>query len=490
MKKFMLTPLVLGVLASAVITGCSSGSDSAPAEKKPCEYNIQGGNTVDIMFGTAYTNPSIKVTQDGENVSFKLEGAVDTSKLGSYDMTYTGESCKNSQVRTVKVVASSCAYKLTGNNPLKVSLGDDFVEPGFEVKDINNKVIKGASTGAVDTSVIGDYTLTYKGESCKNAQTRKVQVVGGTCSYTLSGDNPLMMIVGDTYNDAGVSVKDSKQNTVTSTASGTVDTSTAGDYTVTYKGVGCDNTITRNITVKVAATACTYELNGDNPLEVVVGGVYKELGVSIKNANKETVTGTTSGTVNTQTIGDYTVTYQSDRCTNVKTRTVNVVAATCSYALVGNNPLMLSKGDTFTDPGVVVKDNSGTVVTSTVTGAVDTAIVGDYTQTYQGKACANSQTRTVKVELQTCAYTLNGASPLEIIVNNTYTDLGAEIKDKAGVVLEAKAVGTSTVAVDNTKVGEYVVSYQHAECANTIERIVKVRALTDDELKDTILPKI
>jgi hypothetical protein len=489
MNKSMLTPLVLGALVSAVITGCgSSDGQSDSGEKKPCEYNIQGGNAVDIMFGTAYTNPSVKVTQEGEDVSFKLEGAVDTSKLGSYDLTYTGESCKNAQIRTINVVPSSCAYKLTGNNPLQVSFGDDFIDPGFEVKDINNKVITGVSTGTVDTSIVGDYTLTYKGEGCKNSQTRKVQVIGGNCSYTLAGDNPLLLNIGDTYSDAGVSVTDAKKNTVTSTVSGTVDTSTVGDYTITYKGVGCENTKTRTVTVKAASTVCSYDLNGDNPLEVVIGGTYKELGVSIKDANSQAVTGTASGSVDTTKISDYAVTYQSDHCTNTTTRTVKVVAASCSYALVGNDPLMLSKDDTFSDPGVVVKDNAGSVVKSTLSGTVDTTVVGDYTLTYQGKDCANSKTRAVKVELQTCAYTLIGDSPLEIIVNSAYVDLGAEIKDKTGTVLEAKAMGTSAVAVDNTKSGEYVVSYQHAECANSRERIVKVRALTDDELKETILP--
>ncbi len=487
MKKRILTPIVLGVLASAIITGCSS-NESEPAEKKVCDYNIQGGNSVDIMFGTAYTNPSVKVTNEGKDVTFKLEGTVDTSKLGTYEVTYTGDSCENTQVRTVKVVASSCAYKLTGDNPLQVSLDATFAEPGFTVKDINNKTVTGAVTGTVDTSTVGDYTLTYKGEGCKNSQTRTVQVVGGSCDYTLVGDSPLMLNLGDTYSDPGVAVKDSKQNTVTSTASGTVDTSTVGDYTITYQGAGCSNAQTRKVTVKPVAGVCTYDLNGANPFEVTKGGAYQEPGVSIKDANDKSVTGTTSGSVDASKLGDNTITYQSGSCTNTATRTVKVVSADCSYTLLGNDPLMLSKGDTFSDPGAVVKDSAGSVVTSTSSGEVDTAKLGDYTLTYQGKDCANSQTRTVKVEMQTCAYTLLGDSPLEIIVNNTYVDSGAEIKDKSGAVIEAKSMGTG--AVDTTKVGEYVVNYKAEACGNTVDRIVKIRALTDDELKETILPKI
>jgi hypothetical protein len=488
MKKTILTPIVLGILTSAVMTGCGGSSTSDSGAKKVCDYNIQGGTTVDILFGTAYTNPSVKVLNEGKEVTFKLDGVVDSNKVGQYKVTYTGESCENSEVRTVNVVPSSCAYKLTGDNPLQISLGDTFVEPGFEVKDINNKIVKGTAKGAVDASTVGEYSLTYQGEGCKNSQTRVVKVVGGSCSYTLLGDSPLMLNLGDTYNDPGVTVKDAKQNTVTSAASGAVDTSIIGDYTITYQGDGCANTQTRTVTVKATTSVCAYELNGSNPLEVVVGDTYQELGVNIKDADNQSVTGTVSGAVDTATVGDYVVTYQSASCTNTATRTVKVVSADCSYTLKGDNPLLVNKDDTFTDPGVTAKDSTDTEVISVVSGEVDTTTLGDYILTYKGKDCANSQVRTVKVGLQTCVYTLLGASPLEIILNNLYTDSGAEIKDSKGVVLEAKAMGTGVV--DNTKVGEYVVTYQSEVCGNSTDRIVKVRALTDDELKDIILPKI
>lgn len=490
MNKSILTPIVLGALASAVITGCSSSSKSDSSEKQVCEYNIQGGNTVDVMLGTAYTNPSVKVTKEGKDITFELKGSVDTNKTGTYAVTYTGKSCKNSQVRTIKVIPSTCDYNIKGNNPLTINLGNTFVDPGFDVKDINKKTVKGITTGSVDTSIVGGYVLTYKGEGCSDSKTRTVQVVGGTCSYVLKGDNPLTLNLGDTYSDPGVTVKDSQQKSVTNTVSGSPDTSKLGDYIVSYQGVGCLNDTKRKVTVKVTASTCSYDLNGNNPLEVTVGDAYKELGVSIKDGSQKIVTGTTSGVIDTTTLGDYSMTYESESCTNIKIRTVKVVAANCNYTLSGSDPLLLDKGDTFTDPGIVVKDNNNTVVTSTVSGDVDTTTTGDYIRTYQGKDCANSQTRAVKVSLQTCTYKLFGESPLELIVNNAYADLGAEIKDKSGSILLAKAMGKSTVAVDRTQAGQYVLSYTHEECGNSIDRIVKVRELTDSELKETILPKI
>lgn len=486
MRKFILAPIVLGALVSAVITGCSGDDPEKPGKKEPCNYIISGGNAVDVMFGTLYDNPDAKVTQESKEIKFNLEGTVNTSKLGIYKVTYKGDNCSNSQVRTVKVVPSSCTYKVTGDNPFKLNLGKDYVEPGVEVKDINNKVIQPIVTGNVDKSKVGEYPLVYKGEGCKNSQTRIVKVAGGSCSYTLLGSHPLILKLGGTYNDPGVKVKDVNAQEVTSTASGAVDTSIAGDYTVTYQGAGCSNTTTRKVTIKPAKSVCTYDLKGSNPFELIKGVSYQEPGLSIKGVNGQAVTGTISGSVDTSKIGDNTITYQGESCSNAVTRTVKVVSADCSYTLQGNDPLMLSKNDTFSDPGVVVKNSNDLVVTSTMSGDVDTATVADYTLTYQGKDCANSQTRTVIVELQTCAYTLLGNSPLEIIVNTAYTDSGVEIKDKSGTVITAMGTGT----VDTTKVGEYAVNYKVEACGNSIDRIVKVRALTDDELKDTILPRL
>ena len=577
MKETILTPIMLGVVASAVVTGCGGdrASENPPAEKSVCVYDIQGGNTVSIPFGASYTNASAKVTKEGKKVIFTLKGAVNSSQLGKHEITYTGEKCNNSQVRVVTVVPSSCAYKLTGDNPLKINVGDTFVEPGFEVKDINNKAIKGIATGAVDSNKLGQYKITYTSESCKNTQVRTVNVVSSvitppvpptpsSCAYELTGDNPLVVKLGDAFVEPGFAVKDSNNKVVNGIATGKVDSNKLGQYKVTYSSESCKNSQVRTVNVVPSAitpSSCAYELTGDNPLEVKLGyafvepgfavkdsnnktvkgiatgtvdsnklgqyeityssescknsqvrmvnvlaslcdyqiigdnpveislsGTYQEQGVSIKNANNQPVTGTVSGAVDMATVGGYIITYQSEGCTNTATRAVKVVLADCTYTLTGDNPLLVNKEDTFIDPGVTVKDSSGVEVTSIVSGEVDTTTLGDYTLTYQGKNCANSQVRTVQVTLQTCVYTLLGDSPLEVLLNTLYVDSGAEIKDSKGTVLEAKAMGAGSV--DNTKVGQYVITYKLEACGNSMDRIVKVRALTDDELKDTILPQI
>lgn len=661
MKVSILRPILLGTLASAVLVGCGSGEKNEEKKEalKDCLYSIPGGNAIEIELGTTYSSPAVEVTRDGKDVRFELAGDVNTSKLGNYEVTYSSESCSNKQVRSVKVVvpalasasdaanATACTYTLTGTNPLNLNLNSNYIEPGFKIKDISKNVIQGTVTGAVDQSKEGDYTLTYKGEGCSNTETRLVRVVKGRCDYALSGDNPLLLHVGKTYHEPGVTVKDSQNQIVSSvisedvntakvgdyavtyqspscsnvetrivkvtkapvvpaacaydvkgenpleikegdtyqelgvtvkdthgevvistisgkvntadagnyvvtyqgdnctnvetrvvkvikapvvpakciygvmgqnpleikeggtytepgvivkdaqgelathTTSGEVNTAKAGDYVVTYESPSCTNTETRKVKVVVVPTKCTYELKGESALEIKEGGTYEELGVTIKDASQQTVTGTITGTVDVEKVADYTVTYGSERCTNAITRTVQIIPSKCSYELKGDESVVLDKNDTFEDPSAVIKDGSGQEVEITISGKIDMAILGDYTLTYQGEGCEGSLTRTVKVKGQECTYKLLGDSPLTLFLNDIYVDPGAEVKDKADTVIEAKLVGTESV--DTKTLGEYSVEYKLEGCENSEERIVNVRDRTltkeeREEMSETILP--
>jgi len=307
------------------------------------------------------------------------------------------------------------------------------------------------------------------------------------CDFTLQGNNPLEINLGQSYIEPGFIIKDGNNNVIQGTTTGIVNAATAGSYTLTYGAESCSNTATRTVTVLPAtAGTCDFKLNGENPLTMTVGSDYQEPGVTITDANNQNVTGKISGTVKKNKVGEYSLTYQSESCTNKITRTVKVVPADCTYTVKGANPLLIDKGDALSDPGVTATDVNNQDVNITVSGMVDTSALGDYKLTYQGEGCANHVTRDVTVKLQTCAITLNGDSPLEVIINGAYTDPGAEIKDKSGNVLGADIKGTGSV--DATKIGEYVLTYGNEACANTSDRIVKVRALTPDELKDVILP--
>ena len=119
-----------------------------------------------------------------------------------------------------------------------------------------------------------------------------------------------------------------------------------------------------------------------------------------------------TGAVDTNTIDTYTITYNvSDAAGNPATpvtRTVNVSPAPDTtppvITLNGDNPLELTVGTTYIEPGATAMDNiDGTfeVPATGITGAVDTNTIDTYTITYNVSDAAGNPaapvTRTVNV---------------------------------------------------------------------------------------------
>jgi Domain of unknown function (DUF5011) len=142
-------------------------------------------------------------------------------------------------------------------------------------------------------------------------------------------------------------------------------------------------------------------------------------GSTLTNSGTEGQPGsfTVSGEVTLQTPGVYTLTYtkiDQNNNSGSTTRTVTVVDTTApTLTLSGSNPLTLTQGDTFQDPGASwtdLVDGSGNTFTAsgtqnqtgsfTVSGSVNTGQVGTYTLTYTKIDSSNNSvqlTRTVNV---------------------------------------------------------------------------------------------
>ena len=104
------------------------------------------------------------------------------------------------------------------------------------------------------------------------------------------------------------------------------------------------------------SVAPVITLNGDNPAIVELGGTYVELGATADTGETVSVT----GSVDTNTVGSYTLTYTAiDSWGNVgtTTRTVNVVDTTAPVTPVtGDNPVTVELGDSYTDAGATATD--------------------------------------------------------------------------------------------------------------------------------------
>jgi len=144
---------------------------------------------------------------------------------------------------------------------------------------------------------------------------------------------------------------------------------------------------------------------GANPLTVAQGSVYTDAGASTDDGSA--VTANIPASI-TSTVGSKTVTYDSvDAAGNhatQKTRTVIVTDQTAPVlALNGANPLSVSWGGVFTDPGASFTDNVDASKTVISLNTVDTSKVGSTILTYSavdaGGNAAVNVTRTVTVTL-------------------------------------------------------------------------------------------
>ena len=216
---------------------------------------------------------------------------------------------------------------------------------------------------------------------------------------SLTGLDPVNVTVGDAYNDAGATALDAEDGDITANivvGGDTVDTNTAGTYVITYdvtdSGGAAAVQVTRTVNV-VTDNAPVITLLGSSPVNVTVGGSYTDAGATAMDTEDGDITANIvvgGDTVDTNTVGTYVITYNvTDSNGNAAaevTRTVNVIADNVPViTLVGNDPVNLTTGDSYTDAGATAMDTEdGDITADIVVGGdtVNTAMAGTYVITY------------------------------------------------------------------------------------------------------------
>ena len=265
---------------------------------------------------------------------------------------------------------------------------------------------------------------------------------------TLIGSASITVELGGTFSDPGATADTGESVS----ASGSVNTSQVGSYLITYSATdssGNTGTATRTVNV-VDTTNPVVTVTGANPATVELGASYTDAGATATDLAAVTVT--TSGTVNTDAVGSYTLTYTATDASGnsaTATRTVNVVDTTAPVVTVtGDNPATVELGATYTDAGATATDLSGTVTVST-SGSVDTDTVGSYTLTYTSTdASGNSgtATRTVNV-VDTTAPVFTSSASFSLNENSTSvgtvsaTDLASVTYSVSGTELSVNSLG-------------------------------------------------
>lgn len=158
-------------------------------------------------------------------------------------------------------------------------------------------------------------------------------------SIALNGNTRVQIAAGSTYTDPGASASDAEDGDLSGSiqTQSTLDTGTAGTYTITYTATdsaGASVSVTRTVEVVANSEPQNSEpqilLNGSDRVQLPLGGTYEEAGASATDAEDGDLTDhiEISSTVDVDTIGSYEVTYSvtdADGTSATVTRTVEVV---------------------------------------------------------------------------------------------------------------------------------------------------------------------
>ncbi|MCX6824097.1 MAG: DUF5011 domain-containing protein [candidate division SR1 bacterium] len=475
-------------------------------------YDIQTNDSITYVAprSITYNKPAGTMTNSDVIATFTLNDSGTIVGTGIYTFTGNGthtfdfldaSGTVGTAIATVTWIDKIApVITINGISPMYIEYGLPYTEIGALWSDNNDGGgVVSAIAGSVNNLILGTYTITYtKIDVAGNTGTAtRTVIVRDTIApvVTLNGAATIYVEYGNTYAELGANWVDSRDGGgVVSSITGTVNISVLGTYTLTYTKIdtaGNTGTATRTVIVR-DTTAPVVTLNGAATIYVEYGSTYTELGATWTDLRDGTgVVSIISGSVNTGTLGTYTLTYRKvDAAGN--TGTINrsvVIRDTTAPVLTLNGAAIIyvEYGSSYTELGATwtdLRDGAGTV--SIISGSVNTGLLGTYTLTYKRvDAAGNTGTinRSVVVRATTApVVTLNGAAIVYVEYGSIYTELGAistDLHDGTGPAIISGVVNTGVI-------GTYTLTYKKVDVAgntgNTVTRTVIVR--------DTTIPEI
>jgi len=499
--------------------------------------SLNGGN-ITLEAGSTYTELGATMTDNYDATNNHLEPteilyrtsmsshgtpvtSVNTLVPGVYSLKYTckdssGNICeltnsKNEKrykiIRYVTVVDTTApTITLNGKNDITIGVNSSYKDEGATASDIVDGNVTVNVSGTVDTTKLGNYTLTYTATDSHNntsSVTRTIHVVDTIAPViSLNGDENITVEAGSTYTELGATVTDNYDATVTKqypiviwditdgnrTIVKSIDTSKVGEYQLMYihkdssgnqaldKNNSTHNYLYRYVHV-VDTTSPSITLNGDADMTIEAGSKFVDPGVTAKDIVDGNTKVVTTGSVNTLKPGTYALTYtttDSHNNTSSVTRTIHVIDTTAPViTLNGKSSVIVELGSTYNDASATASDIvDGNVKVNVVENTVNTNKVGTYKVVYSATDSSNNtstSTRTVEVKDTTApTIKLNGDARIKIKINKGYTEYGisvsdlSECNDTVIVINYTEPYGTSSEVVssiDTKNVGTYLITY-------------------------------
>ena len=377
---------------------------TAPAITAPNDQTFEATATLTPLNRSDY-GPA--TSPDGTAII--TDNAPKTFPLGDTTITWTATDASDNKLTATQVITvedtTAPVITLTGANPQTIELGAAYTELEATATDLVDGDLTGSIViaGTVDTSAVGQYTVTYDVSDAQGnpaaTVTRTVRVTDTTApAITAPNDQTFEATATLTplnRSDYGPATSPDGTAIITDNAPKTFP---LGDTTITWTATDAsDNKLTATQVITVEdTTAPVITLTGANPQTIELGAAYTELEATATDLVDGDLTGSIviAGTVDTSAVGQYTVTYDvSDAQGNpaaTVTRTVRVTDTTAPAITAPNDQTFeatatltpLNRSDygpaTSPDGTAIITDNApktfplgDTTITWTATDASD-----------------------------------------------------------------------------------------------------------------------
>jgi hypothetical protein len=207
------------------------------------------------------SNVALGAPQTADNCSVTVtNNAPAVFPVGTTTVTWTATDAAGNAATATQAVTvtdqTGPAITPAGADPLVVECHTSFADPGASASDACDGARPVSSSHNVNVDAPGSYAVTYTSSDSKGnttTRTRAVNVVDTTApTVTVLGANPVTVVQGDPYADAGAAAADSCAGALPVTTAGAVNTAAVGTYTLTYAATDpSGNTATATRTVVV-----------------------------------------------------------------------------------------------------------------------------------------------------------------------------------------------------------------------------------------------
>lgn len=246
-------------------------------KSKDINFKLKGKKEITIEVFSEYHDEGYILTVNNKTQKATLSGKANTKKLGTYKInyTYTDKFKKKHKIERIINVVDTTAPVLTlkGENTIDILIGEEFNDPGYEVKDNYDKEanIKVEVKGKIDSSNVASFELTY---TCEDSSKNKCEDVKRTVNVI----KPKKVV---TYTEVKSVEKETNTETLVSYSSNTITANQFKNNGIYYEGYLKGNNGSVTLILKSADNSYEYPMsvNGDYysgvlDLTSVVNGDY------------------------------------------------------------------------------------------------------------------------------------------------------------------------------------------------------------------------